>query len=181
VTLQDQGMPQEFVRKSFDETWTASGVGQACNCIMRPIDAPLINDKCCGMFRDSQQKKSGNDNAYEVAESSNCAIELWRVWYSILTQIIMIRKINDHPAEFHFLLGRDPRIRRSDNSERVSELQRKPWMMRRQGCPLMRCGGRKSKIDLNAWPNGSNSEKSDQNDVEHGYTMSCQKHNLEKS
>jgi hypothetical protein len=27
-------------------------------------------------------------------------MELWRVWYSILTQIIMVRKINDHPAEF---------------------------------------------------------------------------------
>ena len=45
----------------------------------------------------------------------------------------------------------------------------------------MRCGGRKSKIDLNAWPNESNSEKSDQNDLERGYNMSCQEHNLEKS
>ena len=79
----------------------------------------------------ASKKGRRNDNAYEVAESSKCAMELWRVWYSILTHIIMVRKINDHPAEFYFLLGRDPRNRRSENGERVSELQPKPWMKRR--------------------------------------------------
>ena len=45
----------------------------------------------------------------------------------------------------------------------------------------MRRGGRGSKIDLVAGPNESNPEKNDQNDLERGYNMSCQEHNLAKS
>jgi hypothetical protein len=46
------------------------------------------------------------------------------------------------------------------------------------GMPIDDAWRKGSKIDLNAWPNGSNSEKSDQNDLERGYNMSCQEHNL---